>query len=224
MASNTAEDKGSQIISEEDKAEDLLAEELEFLLENGTEEAVEETKYFCFNLTEEEGQAFNLRETEVVEIKAPVPDFGYSRSSSCEKNDMICTTQGTQECVQYSPTNQGPPVEDPTALCLFITRIDDMKVTEYVGEDISWITRFVQGAYTILEHCDFTLPDIMQIISNVFSTAKDPELVAHINTLKTSRGLGLLPNLTVELMLDNVEEFYNSKTNAGKWAKATDEG
>eukprot|EP00957_Ditylum_brightwellii_P060967 4628278-Ditylum_brightwellii.AAC.1 len=64
----------------------------------------------------------------------------------------------------------------------------------------------------------------MQIICDVFSTATDPEFVAHVNTVKTSRGLGLLPNLTVETLLDNVEEFYNSKTKAGKWAKATDEG
>eukprot|EP00957_Ditylum_brightwellii_P038780 2931064-Ditylum_brightwellii.AAC.1 len=64
----------------------------------------------------------------------------------------------------------------------------------------------------------------MQVTFDVFPTATDPEFVAHVNNVKTSRGLGLLPSLTVESMLDNVEEFYNSKTKAGKWAKTTDEG
>eukprot|EP00957_Ditylum_brightwellii_P027972 2113258-Ditylum_brightwellii.AAC.1 len=50
------------------------------------------------------------------------------------------------------------------ALYLFISRIKQMKVTKYVGEDISWITGFVCGAHTILENCDFTPPDMTQII------------------------------------------------------------
>eukprot|EP00957_Ditylum_brightwellii_P130610 9963981-Ditylum_brightwellii.AAC.1 len=59
MASNTAKDKGSQIISEGNKSEDLFVEELEFPLEVGAEEAVEETK-----------------DGEEVEIEPPAPDFG----------------------------------------------------------------------------------------------------------------------------------------------------
>eukprot|EP00957_Ditylum_brightwellii_P170556 12983064-Ditylum_brightwellii.AAC.1 len=99
-----------------------------------------------------------------------------------------------------------------------------MKVTEYVGEVISQITGFVRRAYTIFENCDFTPLDIMQIIFDVFSSATVPEFVFHLNTVKTSRGLGLQSNLMVESMLDNVEELYNSKTKVGKWAKVTDKG
>eukprot|EP00957_Ditylum_brightwellii_P179557 13677996-Ditylum_brightwellii.AAC.1 len=65
---------------------------------------------------------------------------------------------------------------------------------------------------------------MMQILFDVFTSAIDSEFVAHVNTVKTSRGLGLIPTLTVEFTLDNMEEFYNSKTNAGKWAKAADKG
>eukprot|EP00957_Ditylum_brightwellii_P054456 4125978-Ditylum_brightwellii.AAC.1 len=99
-----------------------------------------------------------------------------------------------------------------------------MKVTEHVGEGISRMTGFMHGAYTILENFDFTPPDIMQILFNVFAISSDPEFVDHVNTIKTSRGLGLLPSLIVETMLDNEEGFYSSTTKAGKWAKVTDKG
>eukprot|EP00957_Ditylum_brightwellii_P049339 3743655-Ditylum_brightwellii.AAC.1 len=82
MVSNTAKDKGSQIISEEDKTEDLLAEELEFPLEIGADEAVKETK-----------------DKEEVEIEPPTPDFGIMLSPADQLlgDDHVTTAQTADE-------------------------------------------------------------------------------------------------------------------------------
>eukprot|EP00957_Ditylum_brightwellii_P139129 10605009-Ditylum_brightwellii.AAC.1 len=64
----------------------------------------------------------------------------------------------------------------------------------------------------------------MEIINDVLIPASDEAFVQHVSTIHTSKGLGLLPSLSVEEFLDNVESFYNSRVKAIKWAKATDKG
>eukprot|EP00957_Ditylum_brightwellii_P003053 233399-Ditylum_brightwellii.AAC.1 len=86
-----------------------------------------------------------------------------------------------------------------------------MQVTEFVGEDISRITGFIRGAHAILLNCDFLPPDFMQIVYDMLATATDESFVKYVSTIQTSRGLGLLPALSVESLLDNVEQFYESK-------------
>eukprot|EP00957_Ditylum_brightwellii_P147524 11234730-Ditylum_brightwellii.AAC.1 len=104
-----------------------------------------------------------------------------------------------------------------------VDRLTHIKVTEYSGEDISHITGFVCGAYTIFHNCEFIPPDFMQILYAVFCTASDDEFVKHMGTIKTNQQLNFLPNLTVENFLDNVESYYIAKKTAGQWAKAFDE-
>eukprot|EP00957_Ditylum_brightwellii_P211002 15365651-Ditylum_brightwellii.AAC.3 len=116
----------------------------------------------------------------------------------------------------FSVTNQ--------VLYYLITRIDEMKATKCIGEDISQIMSFICGAHTILEICNFVPPDFFEIVYDLFTTASDEAFAHHVNTIHTSCDLGLLPTLTVEFFLGIVESFYNSKVKASTWSKVADEG
>eukprot|EP00957_Ditylum_brightwellii_P022223 1676952-Ditylum_brightwellii.AAC.1 len=102
-------------------------------------------------------------------------------------------------------------------------RLIHMKVMEYSGEEISHITGFVHGAYTILHNCEFVSPDFMQILYHVFCTALDDEFVKHVGTIKTNQQLNLLSDLAVETLLDDIKSCYIAKKTAGQWAKVFDE-
>eukprot|EP00957_Ditylum_brightwellii_P209733 15362985-Ditylum_brightwellii.AAC.1 len=99
-----------------------------------------------------------------------------------------------------------------------------MKITEYIGEDISRVMGFIHGVYTILDNCDFLPPDFMQIMHNFLTTATDDEFVKHVRTIKTSQNLELLPDMNIGSCLENIEKMYNSKLKSNKWAKAVDKG
>eukprot|EP00957_Ditylum_brightwellii_P090319 6878579-Ditylum_brightwellii.AAC.1 len=99
-----------------------------------------------------------------------------------------------------------------------------MKITEYIWEDVSRVTGFIHRVYTILDNCDFLLPNFMHILRDVFTTATDNEFVKHVETINTSKNLELLPDIDFESNLDNIEEMYNSKLKSNKWAKAVDKG
>eukprot|EP00957_Ditylum_brightwellii_P038020 2875477-Ditylum_brightwellii.AAC.1 len=73
-----------------------------------------------------------------------------------------------------------------------------MKITKYIGEDVSRATGFICEVHTILHNCDFMPPDFMQIMHDIFSIASDDDFVKHASTIKTSQNLGLLPNMDVE--------------------------
>eukprot|EP00957_Ditylum_brightwellii_P044061 3343335-Ditylum_brightwellii.AAC.2 len=95
-----------------------------------------------------------------------------------------------------------------------VSRLEGMRVAEYMKEDISWIMGFICGLYTILNNCKFLPPDFMEIIYEVSFTASDEVFIQCVNTIHTNMGLDLLPTMDVRQFLDNIELLYNSKVKA----------
>ena len=99
-----------------------------------------------------------------------------------------------------------------------LVRVQEMKLTDYAGEDVRKAGSFLRGTVMILENCSFTPPDLGQLIIKFFKTGTCDEFTQHINALDSMMTLKLLTPTPKEI-IDYAEADYLDRVRNGKWDK-----
>ena len=105
------------------------------------------------------------------------------------------------------------------SLRALVSRIENMKLSDYNGENVAKACDFLRSAHLILVNCDFMPPDFIDQLYKFFKTAHSVDFQQQISSLQVMISLSDTKN-TPEFVIDFAEKQYNTLLASGDWDKA----
>jgi hypothetical protein len=106
------------------------------------------------------------------------------------------------------------------ALCSILTKVTELKLQEFDGEDIVLASGWIRGVVAVLKNVNIILPlDCMIIVFNILKTASDIPFVNQVTSLES-----LVTNKVLVANFHDVltksEAFYQVRKTLGDWTKS----
>ena len=107
------------------------------------------------------------------------------------------------------------------SLRALVTRIQNMNLKQYKGENVVTAAGHLRTMIMILDNCNFTPTDVKNVVCAFFKTASDEEFCASISFIETAITTKIQA-YTVDEILNLAESWYLTKIAAGTWDKAAE--